>query len=231
MNDEHVKEPGFLAVGVSLQLGVPAGTEIVQSGSTLLGWKDGAWLICEWPFQLGQAVECPPGSPCTVRYMYAGKLIGFRSELRMRVAQPLPLWFLTFPTTVEQVMVRKHVRVPSHEPLVLLRTEGNQLAGRDVLGPVAGGILLDLSVSGCCAALTANHADVIPGTSVRLEFDLPGIGHVSNLAGVVKNLTLYQNRLHVGIEFLFNRAEYIEYRGWGASVRQAIKHCVVQKQR
>lgn len=231
MNEEYVKGPEFLAVGVSLQLGVPAGTEIVQSGSMLLGWKDGAWLICEWPFQLGQAVECQPGSPCAVRYMYAGKLIGFRSQLRMMVRQPLPLWFLAFPTTIEQVPVRKHVRVPSQEPLVLLRTEDNQPAGRDVLGSIAGGILLDLSVSGCCVALTARHADVSPGTTVRLEFDLSGIGHVSNLAGIVKNVTPHHDRLHVGIEFLFNRAEYIEYRGWGGSVRQAIEHCVRQKQR
>lgn len=231
MNDEHSKGLGFLAVGLSVQVGLRVGTETIHLGSTLLGWKEGAWLICEWPFQLGQAVECQPGSPCTVRYMYAGKLIGFRSELRLRVLHPLPLWFLAFPTTVEQVPVRKHVRVPSQEPVLFLKTEGDQLAGRDVLCPVAGGFLLNLSVSGCCVALTANHADVIPGTSVRMEFDLPGIGHVSNLAGIVKNVTPHQDQLEVGIEFLFNRAEYIEYRGWGGSVRQAIEHCVLQKQR
>lgn len=229
MNSEDVKNSAFLAVGTSLQLAVPAGGVTIQCGSTLLGWREGAWLICEWPYQLGQPVECRPGLPCAVRYWHAGKLIGFRSELRMNVEQPLPLWFLGFPTTVEEVAVRKHVRVPSWEPLLLFQADLPPSGDGARFGPVAGGVLLDLSASGCRVALTSDHADVIPGTPVRLEFDLPGIGRVSNLAGVVKNVALEPDRLHVGIEFVFNRMEYIEYRGWGGTVRKAIEVAVMQK--
>jgi hypothetical protein len=229
MNGAGVKESACFAVGTSLQLGVQAGGKNIQCGSTLLGWREGTWLICEWPFQLGRPVECRPGMPCTVRYWYAGKLIGFRSELHMTAAEPLPLWFLAYPTTVEQVPLRKHVRVPSEEPLLLLRADRPPSAGGAVLGPVAGGVLLDLSESGCRVALTTDHADVIPGTSIRLEFDLAGIGHVTNLAGIVKNVAHQTDRLHVGIEFVFNRMEYIEYRGWGGTVRKAIEVAVAQR--
>ncbi len=33
----------------------------------------------------------------------------------------------------------------------------------------------------------------------------------------------------VGIEFRFNELEYIEYRGWGGSVRNAIEQWTTQK--
>lgn len=230
MTDEGVRGSAWLAVGVSLQLGVPAGGQTLQCGSTLLGWHQGAWLICEWPFQLGQPVECVPGMPCIVRYWHAGKMIGFRSEVRVSVLQPVPLWFLAFPAKVEEVAVRKHVRVPSQEPLLLLRTDMPPVAGQAVLGPVTGGILLDLSESGCCVALMTNHATLCPGTAIRLEFDLPGIGHVSNLAGIVKNVAVQPERCVVGIEFRFDQMEYIEYRGWGGTVRKAIELAVLQKQ-
>ncbi len=67
------------------------------------------------------------------------------------------------------------------------------------------------------------------GSTVRLEFELPGLGHITNLTGVVKNVDTGHGNETVGIEFRFDEMEYIEYRGWGGSVRQAIEQCVFQK--
>lgn len=33
----------------------------------------------------------------------------------------------------------------------------------------------------------------------------------------------------IGVEFRFNQMEYIEYRGWGGTVQNAIEQCVQQK--
>jgi hypothetical protein len=68
-----------------------------------------------------------------------------------------------------------------------------------------------------------------PGSTVRLEFELPGLGHVTNLIGIVKNSDRRHGSEMIGIEFCFNELEYIEYRGWGGSVRNAIEQCVFQK--
>jgi hypothetical protein len=62
-----------------------------------------------------------------------------------------------------------------------------------------------------------------------LEFELPGLGHITNLTGVVKNSDVRHGNEIVGIKFRFNELEYIEYRGWGGSVRNAIEQCVFQK--
>ncbi|MEW6246958.1 MAG: flagellar brake protein [Nitrospirota bacterium] len=227
---DDLTAPSFLEVGSALQLNLRAEGHNVQCGSTLLGWKEGAWLICEWPFQLGEAVACEPSAPCVVRYFLAGKLIGFRSEVRTATRTPVPLLFLAYPKQVEQVLVRKHLRVPSHEPLLLLRVDGDTQGHHAPSGPLLGGILRDLSISGCRAALVPPLQNLYPDTAVRLEFALPGIGHVSNLAGIVKNVSEQPDCCVVGIEFRFNQMEYIEYRGWGGTVQKAIELFVFQKQ-
>lgn len=68
-----------------------------------------------------------------------------------------------------------------------------------------------------------------PGSTVRLEFELPGLGHITNLTGVVKNVDVGYGAETVGVEFRFNEMEYIEYRGWGGSVKNAIEQWALGK--
>lgn len=63
-----------------------------------------------------------------------------------------------------------------------------------------------------------------------MEFELPGLGHITNLVGIVKSTEARQGLDMIGLEFRFNQLEYIEYRGWGGSVQNAIEQCVLQKQ-
>jgi hypothetical protein len=68
-----------------------------------------------------------------------------------------------------------------------------------------------------------------PGVTVRMEFELPGLGHITNLTGIVKNADGRDGNEIIGIEFRFNKLEYIEYRGWGGSVLKAIEQWTTQK--
>jgi hypothetical protein len=55
MNEVVVSVPpeaSFLSVGLSLKISLTLGQQKVMYGTTLLGWKDHAWLVCEWPIQL-----------------------------------------------------------------------------------------------------------------------------------------------------------------------------------
>jgi c-di-GMP-binding flagellar brake protein YcgR len=233
MNEMVVSVPpaaSFLSVGLPLKISFTHDQQKVMYGSTLLGWKDHAWLICEWPLQLGHDHQIGGGTPCTVSYLHDGKLVGYRSEIRDLINSPVPLLFIAYPKTVEEMHLRKHVRVSSNEPILLMRTDPDHSSRSSLpTSDYFGGLLKDLSEGGCSVALVQRPAWLRPGSTVRLEFELPGLGHITNLTGVVKTSDVRHGSEIVGIEFRFNELEYIEYRGWGGSVRNAIEQCVFQK--
>ena len=232
MEPEHPPaHSSILVVGLPLQLVIGSGQDKVNCGSTLLGWKERTWLICEWPFHFGQAVPCETGTHCLVRSMVAGKLVAYRSEVCMAQMSPLPLLYLAFPGKVEKIYLRKDARVASNEPLLLMQSSHGdaKLALPNGSAPI-GGLLQDLSLSGCQIILQRPRADVVLGATVYLEFELIGIGHVAHLAGAIKNITERDGALLIGVEFRFNGKEAIEYRGWGGSVQKAIEYAVMQRQ-
>lgn len=221
----------FLTVGLSLKLSLTLDQQKVTIGSALLGWKEHSWLVCEWPLQLGHTTEIPKGTPCTVSYLLDGKLVGYRTEIRDMVASPVPLLFIAFPQTVEEMHLRKHTRVSSSEPALLIRTDSHTTTSSPISSPdYAGGLVKDLSLGGCSIALAKTPSWIRPGSIMRMEFELPGLGHVTNLTGLVKNTDVRDGTDLIGVEFQFDGMEYIEYRGWGGSVQQAIERCILQKQ-
>lgn len=228
-SDPTTRYMPILRVGLSLQLTIESAQGTVQSSATLLGWKDGSWLICEWPFQFGQAIACEPGTRCLVRYIMAGKLIGYKSEVRFTQTSPIPILYLAFPQAVEEVHLRKHVRVPGNEQLLVMQVD--QVGSLDSKGDSAMvGLLQDLSVAGCRGEFLQPCPRVPQGSTVHLEFELVGIGYVSHLTGVIKTVAEQETVEAVGIEFRFDGKESIEYRGWGGSVQKAIQQAVLQKQ-
>jgi len=232
MNDVTTTQPvpaSFLTVGLSLKLSLTLNGQKGMYGSTLLGWKDHAWLVCEWPLQIGHGTDIPSGTPCTVSYLHDGKLVGYRTEVRDMLTSPVPLLFIAFPQSVEEMHLRKHTRVSSCEPVVLERLDGETGSGSHVSSKVVGGLLKNLSLGGCSVIVPQAPSWIRPGTRIRMEFELAGLGHVTNLTGVVKTSDAREGTSSLGIEFRFQEMEYIEYRGWGGSVRQAIEQWTAQK--
>jgi c-di-GMP-binding flagellar brake protein YcgR len=181
-------------------------------GSTLLGWKEHAWLVCEWPLQLGHSSDISAGTPCTVSSLHDGKLVGYRTEIREVMSSPVPLLFIAFPQTVEEMHLRKHARVSSSEPAILTRVDHKHEAAA-LISPsdYAGGLVKkDLSMGG---RIAPGEGSAWAGATIRLEFELPGLGRVTNLTGIVKNADAKDDHCLAGFEFQFDRMEYIEYRG------------------
>lgn len=232
MNDITTTQPvpaSFLTVGLSLKLSLTLNGQKGMYGSTLLGWKDYAWLVCEWPLQIGHGTEIPVGTACTVSYLHDGKLVGYRTEVRDMLTSPVPLLFIAFPQLVEEMHLRKHTRVSSCEPVVLERLDGESGNGNSASSKIVGGLLQNLSLGGCSVVVPQAPAWIRPGTRMRMEFELAGLGHVTNLTGIVKTADAREGTSSLGIEFRFQEMEYIEYRGWGGSVRQAIEQWTTQK--
>jgi hypothetical protein len=231
MNEVTTIQPtptSFLTVGLPLKLSITLNGQKGMYGSTLLGWKDYAWLVCEWPLQVGHGTVISQGTPCTVSYLRDGKLVGYRTEIRDMLSAPVPLLFIAFPQTVEEMHLRKHARVSSCEPIVLERVDGHA-ASEPPSSKIVGGLLQNLSIGGC--SVTVPHAPVWlrSGTTLRMEFELAGLGHVTNLTGLVKSAEAAEGTWTIGIAFRFQEMEYIEYRGWGGSVHQAIEQWTSQK--
>ncbi|MBH0193926.1 MAG: flagellar brake protein [Nitrospira sp.] len=233
MNEVTASTPpaaSFLTVGLPLKISLMVEGQKAMYGSALLGWKEHAWLVCEWPLQLGRAAHLSAGTPCTISYLLDGKLVGYRTEVRDVIASPVPLLFIAFPQVVEEMHLRKHARVASSEPALLTRVD-QRPEHVSVVSPsdYAGGLVKDVSRGGCRIALTKTPPWIRPGVSIRLEFELPGLGHVTNLTGIVKNSEDRDGTDIIGIEFQFDGLEFIEYRGWGGSVRNAIEQWAAQK--
>ena len=233
MNEIVVSVPpaaSFLSVGLPLKISLTLDQQKMTYGTTLLGWKDHAWLVCEWPLQLGHDQVIAAGTLCTVSYFHDGKLVGYRSEIRDVMTSPVPLFFVAFPKAVEEIHLRKHLRVPANEPIILMRAGHDRRS--DTAAPTGdyfGGLLKDLSESGCSVVLMRRPAWLRTVATIRLEFELSGLGHITNLTGVIKNVEMRDGNELVGIEFRFNQLEYIEYRGWGGSVLKAIEQWTTQK--
>jgi hypothetical protein len=163
--------------------------------------------------------------------MVAGKLVAYPSEVCMTQMTPFPLLYLAFPRRTEEIHLRKDARVASNEPLLLVQgAPGNATLALPNGAVPIGGLLQDLSLSGCRIILQRPRADVVLGATVYLEFELIGIGHIAHLAGAIKNIAERDGALSLGIEFRFNGKEAIEYRGWGGSVQKAIEYSVMQRQ-
>ena len=233
MNDSVEAAPSpasFLSVGLAIKLSLTLDGQKVMYGSTLLGWKDHAWLVCEWPLPLSPDQRVEHGTPCTVSYLHDGKLVGYRSEIRDLITSPVPLLFVAYPRAVEEMHLRKHLRVSADEPILLMQADTTNPSMSVFPGnSYFGGLLKDLSRGGCSVTLVRRPAWLRTGSALRLEFELPGLGHITNLTGVVKSVDVRHGSETIGIEFRFDEMEYIEYRGWGGTVRSAIEQWATQK--
>jgi hypothetical protein len=220
----------LLSVGVIFQLTLFQSREKVECSAALLGWKEEKFVITELPIHGWRAVDFRSGTPCLVRYFLSGRIVGYRSEIYHSQRTPEPLLFLGFPTRIEEILVRKHPRVRLTQPVALTLWESPDACSLDAKQAPVLGVLQDLSIAGCQVAFTEAVPGLKPGATARLEFDLPGIGHILDLTGIVKNVSQRFANLTAGIEFKFYQRESIEFRGWGGSVRNAIAQFVAQRQ-
>lgn len=225
---EH-RDVGYLRVGTPLQLMFPDGPREVLGVGALIGWKEGLYVVTELPYSGGRPAATEVGAPCIVRYALDGKLVGYRSRVRAWQTEPEAFLFLGFPDKVEEILLRKHPRIAMHQPVLIFPVLAGPSKVEVARDAPLDGLMTDLSVQGCRAALSAPAPELQPGARVRLEFELPGVGRIANLTGTVKNRDTRSSRTHIGFEFQFQQMEFIEFRGWGKTVQHAIEHFVAQR--
>jgi hypothetical protein len=231
VDDQLISPPAsaFLSVGLGVQLTLSRDKANTLYGATILGWKQSSWLICEWPFHLGAPISCDAGAQVLLRYLHQGKMIGYSSEVLDTFTQPFPFLLLSFPLTLEEMPLRKGCRMAMNEP-ILIRHRNDELpvCASDLLTPI-GGLVIDLSTAGCAILLQRPMNEFFPGTVLRVEFEIVGIGRINNLAGLIRKVSKQGSDTLLGVEFQFDGKETIEYRGWGGSVRKALETFILRR--
>ena len=162
--------------------------------SRLIGIAPKSYLIVETPKSTGIRKLLLNDTPVLIRYVYSGKIYGFRSYIIGKVNVPRQITFLSYPESIEKINLRKHERLNCSIPATIGFNEVD-----------LRGVISDLSRSGCRFNLKMDEnfsgnpfqiEDI-----VKLSFPLVGKEDDQKIDGVVKNMNYNNDAISFGIEF------------------------------
>lgn len=170
------------------------GEEKVRFRSRYLGMKPGEFLILQMPAVPSIRERLASRCSLVVRFMSSGTVFGFEAAVISHTMRPVPLFFLTFPETIESLNLRQAERVDT-----FIEAEG-------VMGEhVIKGAILDISAGGCRMTVdrsTGTHwPDVEPGDEVLLTFKLPSNGETLHLGAQIINAKKDVDTIDLGLKF------------------------------
>jgi hypothetical protein len=185
--------PSF-SLNVPLQLTLPYKHTWVTAQARLLGMKVGSFLMCELPSHEGTSLGTT-GATCQVRYLVHGKVVGFVAQVLKAQFSPEPLLFLSYPTTVKEVVLRKQERV---------RVNIDALARVPGRTERVNGIVRDLSATGC-GFFIPNDPQLPAGTEITLFLRLPGEETLQRVKSTVRSQrALKKGGFIFGLSFAFD---------------------------
>jgi hypothetical protein len=135
-----------------------------------------------------------PDNGVIARFLLEGTVMGFSATIIRTVQLPFPLLFLTYPSRLESLDLRRHRRVPCCIPALI-----------DLAETQAQGMIVDLSLTGCqfSAILQTNAAPRVSiDDRMELRCELFGQGSAARLPGMVKRVGISEKRLEIGLKFL-----------------------------
>jgi hypothetical protein len=134
-----------------------------------------------------------PDNRIIARFLLEGTVMGFSTTVIKTLQLPFPLLFLTYPSRLESLDLRRHRRVPCCIPAV---TELGEVTTQ--------GMIVDLSLTGCQFSAIVPSAEppkVRIDDQLVLSCELFGNGGDARLPGVVKRVGFSEKRLEIGLKF------------------------------
>lgn len=123
-----------------------------------------------------------------------GALYGFRTDVVNRVASPAPILFLSFPASVERVVLRRDERLSVSLPANIHGVYGNHEV-----------VVIDLTPSGCRMSAKIDLKSPLrtakSGDRVIMTCDL-GRGQVLTAPLVLRRLEENRGKLNIGAQFV-----------------------------
>jgi PilZ domain-containing protein/flagellar protein YcgR len=135
-------------------------------------------------------------TPMVVKYQHKGVVYGFKARILNVVPVPARLFFVSYPDKVEELHVLSSSRYACNLQAVAMF--GYQLVEMTVI---------DMSEDGCLCAVKSSPADKALYDSaqvnkmIELKVQLPGAAGRADLAGMIKNVSKDDDRIHLGIKF------------------------------
>lgn len=167
------------------------------------GYKEDHYIILDYPNNAnGIPIPLKDQTPCIIRFIFAGKVYAFESEIIRAVRYPFPLVFIQYPQALANINLRnveRHsIRIPAIYSLQAMEEhqKGNQ-----------EGRLLDLSAAGCL--LETTHAIEVE-TLLFLAFRLPNEERIQNLVAKVRRASKKEEAYHLGLQFMITEDPDIE---------------------
>lgn len=188
-----------LDIPIGLELLVQFSGEQARLKSQYLGMRTGEFLIVLMPGAPGIREKLALGGDMIVRFMIAGVVYGFKSSILGHVLKPCPMIFMSHPTVIETLNLRKSERVS-----VFLDAKGR------IGGDVLLGMIVDLSSGGCRYTVQRSSGLTWPtmelGDKLVLETLVSGSAPVFLTAELV-SLKKDLDQIQLGLKFLYGDAD------------------------
>ena len=151
-NTGFIEHPG-LCLGTLLQIQFEG---LGSSQSRLIGIEPGNYLIIQTPPIANLGLKLFQKNHSIVRYLFSGRVYAFRTTLLSLIKEPYRFAILSYPTSVENINLRKHERIAS---LIA--------AAVGVNGQSYEGIISDISNGGCSFEFSKSEGKSFPELKIR----------------------------------------------------------------
>lgn len=199
MADEGVR----LSEGVSIALGtmiqLDAGDGWPRLKTTLVGIDPPEYLMVKtdgWSpsRRFGDAVQV--GSSLVARYLFGGRVFGFRCASLGVCATPRSVLFLSYPKDIQETNLRENEHVDCLLPTKVTLENTSREA-----------LILDINLKGCLCVIRGIRDDAVRthfsrlNTNVKLAMQFPGVDGAVLTTGTIRNVSAAQAELRLGIVF------------------------------
>jgi c-di-GMP-binding flagellar brake protein YcgR len=189
-------------IGTKMLLEFPTSGE--RLAASLVGLEALDYFILKVPLTIGIRHFLHPGNQITLRYVHRGRVHGFRAGVIEYLVKPFSLLFLTYPTSMETVELRRDHRVECFFPAKLSLDQA-----------VIKGMLLDISTSGCKVQVDAERIPnarqlLTPRAALGVSFHALDPKASYDLAGSVRSVSDATGRMHLGLRFTDSAGAVIE---------------------
>lgn len=168
--------------------------EDVRFKAILVGMECDKYLILRVAGLKGFKKTLAEGVETVGRYVHSGAVYGFRTIVLACIQYPMPLLFLAYPESVENINLRREERIDCVLPAEVL------------LGDiVVAGAILDISGNGCKLALKAADGADIPSrplhSDIVIKAQFAPKSEFEKFTGKVRNIKMDNDRILLGIQF------------------------------